>query len=243
MAAAVEVIEQEGWAELVLNRPHRRNAIDADLGVGLAAGLQRLDANDAAQVILLRGAGGAFCSGLDLKAFNADPPPEWMPQFGSIWRSAHKALYECRKPVVAALEGFAINGGAALALAADLLVAGEGAFLQVGEAQQGLAAPYNMAWLRLRHSEAVAARLALTGTRFAGPELAAMGIAHACVPDAEVLAQTRALAQRLASYPQGALTRIKATLRAYNDAPADAWFDRAVRAAPGRGPGAFGPVR
>ena len=243
MAAAVEVIEQDGWAELVLNRPERRNAIDADVGIGLAEGLRRLDANDAARVILLRGAGGAFCSGLDLKAFNADPPPEWMPRFGGIWRSAHKALYECRKPVVVALERFAINGGAALALAADLLVAGEGAFLQVGEVQQGLAAPYNMAWLRMRHSEAVAARLALTGRRFAGPELAAMGIAHACAPDAEVLARTRELAQRLATYPQGALVRIKATLRAYHDAPADAWFDRAVGAAGERGPKGFGPVR
>ena len=60
---------------------------------------------------------------------------------------AHSALFNCTKPIVGALERYAINGGAALAIARDYLVAGEQAFLQVGEVQIGMAAPYNMAWL------------------------------------------------------------------------------------------------
>ena len=187
------------------------------------------------RAILLRGAEGAFCSGLDTKAFNADPPPEWLPKFNVIWRAVHRALYDCGKPIVAAFERYGINGGAALALAADLLIAGETAFLQVGQVRHGMAAPFNIAWLRLRHPESVAAKLALTGRRFTEPELAAMGVAYACVPDEEVLPRARELAAELASYPAGAAARIKATMRAYNDASANAWFDRAVAASPATG--------
>ncbi|MDE0658645.1 MAG: enoyl-CoA hydratase/isomerase family protein [Gammaproteobacteria bacterium] len=139
--AVVEYLDHGRWAEVVLNRPERRNAINGPLGEALAAAIKRAGDDDGIQAVLLRGADGAFCSGLDLKAFNADPPPDWMPRFPAIWRRAHKAIFECRKPIVVALERFAINGGAALALAADLLVTGETAFLQVGEVRQGLAAP------------------------------------------------------------------------------------------------------
>ena len=232
--AEVELVDHGRWAEVILNRPERRNAVNGPLGEALAAAIRQADAADAVQAVLLRGAGGAFCSGLDLKAFNAEPAPDWMPRFGDIWRAAHTAIYECGKPIVAALERFAINGGAALALAADLLVAGETAFLQVGEVKQGMAAPYNMAWLRLRHSEDVAARLTLTGRRFAGSELATLGIAYSVAADPDVVSTARRLVEDLAGYPDGALKRIKAVLRAYNDTPADDWFDQATRHA---GPG------
>ena len=234
--ATVETIAHDGWAELVLNRPERRNAIDGDLGMALAGALRALDTDDAVRVILLRGAEGAFCSGLDLKAFRADPPPEWLPKFNVIWRAVHTALYDCRKPVVAALERYAINGGAALALAADLLVAGETAFLQVGEVRMGMSAPFNIAWLRLRHPESIAAKLTLTGRRFTGPELVALGIAYACVSDNEVLGQARELATEIASFPAGAVMGIKATIRSYNDTSANAWFDKAIASGPATGP-------
>ena len=230
--ATVETITHGGWAELVLNRPERRNAIDGDLGMALAGALRALDTDDAVRAILLRGAEGSFCSGLDLKAFRADPPPEWLPKFNVIWRAVHTALYDCRKPIIAALERFAINGGAALALAADLLVAGETAFLQVGEVRMGMRAPFNIAWLRLRHPESIAAKLALTGRRFTGPELTGMGVAHTCVPDAEVLVRAQEMANELASYPAGAVMGAKAAIRAYNDTSASAWFDKAAATGP-----------
>ena len=225
----VETTAHDGWAEVVLNRPERRNAINGPLGEGLAEAFRAASGAADVQVVLLRGAEGAFCSGLDLKAFNAEPPPEWLARFNGIWRGAHKAIFECPKPVVVALERYAINGGAALALAADLLVVGETAFLQVGEVKMGMAAPYNMAWLRLRHSENITAKLTLTGRRFPGTELAALGVAFEAVADADVVARGRELAAELAAYPAGALARIKAAMRAYNDAPADAWFDRATQ--------------
>ena len=126
--------------------------------------------------------------------------------------------------MIGALERYAINGGAALALACDLLVAGDEAFLQVGEVQIGMAAPYNMAWLSLRHSEQVMAQVALVGDRLVGESLVALGLAVSASSDP--LAGARDLARRLADYPDGGLVRIKAGLRARLDCSADDWFDR-----------------
>jgi len=222
---AVE-IHEDGWAELILNRPERKNAITGPLGEGLTDRLADLDARDDVRVILLRGAGGAFCSGLDLKEFNAEPPPTWLTNFQHIWRGAHRGLFQCSKPIVGALERYAINGGAALALACDYLVMGEGAFLQVGEVQIGMAAPYNLAWLSLRHTEAKMAEIALLGDRLDGVRMLHLGIAQRSVPDGEVLAEATAVCERLATFPDVGLQRIKAGLRARLEVGADAWFDR-----------------
>lgn len=222
----VEIIHHDNWAEVILSRPERKNAITGPLGVALAEALSSLNKNDAVQLVMLRGAGGAFCSGLDLKEFNADPAPDWLPSFQSIWRDAHRALFEFEKPLIGALERYAINGGAALAIACDFLVTGQEAFLQVGEVQLGMSAPYNMAWFNLRHSEAVIAELTLIGDRLPGPELLRLGIAQRCVPDDHVVSETQALCERLANFPPGALARIKRGIRARLNETADVWFDR-----------------
>jgi enoyl-CoA hydratase/carnithine racemase len=222
----VLIERHHGWAEIVLSRPERKNAITGPLGRALAAALDAMAEDDTVNLVLLRGAGGAFCSGLDLTEFNAQPAPEWLGEFQQIWRGAHRALFRFDKPIVGAMERYAINGGAALAIACDQLIVGERAYLQVGEVQLGMAAPYNLAWLALRHGEAVGAQVALLGDRLAGPDLLRLGIAQRCVADADVLTEATALCERLAGYPQGALARIKRGLRArlYDDA--DTWFDR-----------------
>ena len=223
----VLIESHDGWAEIILNRPASRNAINGPLGSALSEAFRAVDADETVNVVLFRGAQGAFCSGLDLKAFNADPPPAWLADFQSIWRSAHKAIFDCRKPIVGALERYAINGGAALALAADLLVTGENAFLQVGEVQQGMAAPYNLAWMRLHHSQALANQIALIGRRFPGSELKSLGIATQSVADDQVITAATELTQQLAGYPPEALMRIKSGLRRYGPDSADEWFDLA----------------
>jgi enoyl-CoA hydratase/carnithine racemase len=236
---AAELVRHDGWAELVLNRPERKNAITGPMGVAISECLAAVDADESIQVVLLRGAGGAFCSGLDLKEFNADPAPDWLPEFQTLWRGAHRALYDCPVPIIGALERYAINGGAALALACDLLITGREAFLQVGEVQLGMAAPYNLAWLALRHPEPVAARLAMIGRRHTGEELVGMGVAHECVQDDQVLAAATELAVAMSAYPEGGTRTIKAGIRAASDVSADEWFDRftATRPAGERPPG------
>lgn len=218
--------KHDGWAEVILNRPERKNAITGPLAVALTEALAEIDSDEAIRVVLLRGAGGAFCSGLDLKEFNADPKPDWLPGFRQLWHGAHCALFNCRKPIVGALERYAINGGAALALACDLLVVGEEAWLQVGEVQQGMSAPYNMAWLNLRHSEAVAMRIAMIGDRIAGAELAKLGVATEVVADETIVERATELVTQLAGYPPGGVTGIKAGLRSRIKDDADTWFGR-----------------
>lgn len=216
---------KDGVAEIVLNRPARRNAVTGPLAKRLHEEVVAATEDDEVAVLLIRGAGGAFCSGLDLGEFRADPPPEWMPDFSGLWLDVHAALYDCPKPVVAALERFAINAGSALALAADLLVAGEHAFLHVGEIQMGMAAPMNMAWLRLRHPESVAAGLAIVGRRYAGPELAAMGVATEVVADDAVLDRAREPSATIAGYPPSGVRAIKSTvIRGRPAASGREWF-------------------
>ncbi|MEM9623092.1 MAG: enoyl-CoA hydratase-related protein, partial [Pseudomonadota bacterium] len=145
---------------------------------------------------------------------------------------AHRALFNTSKTTIGVLQRYAINGGAALALACDLLAVGEDAYLQVGEVQIGMAAPYNLAWLSLRHTESVTATLALLGERLNGPELVRLGVAQLCVDDAQLLQRGRQLAEQLAGYEGHGLKRIKAGMRARTDITADAWFDRFTLANP-----------
>lgn len=227
------VVHEQGWAEVILNRPHRKNAITGPLGLDLASALRHAEQNPLVRVILLKGAGGSFCSGLDLKEFNAEPQPEWLADFQHIWRDAHRALFESTKPIVGCLQKYAINGGAALALACDLLIVGDESFLQVGEVQIGMAAPYNLAWLSLRHSEGRVAQTALVGDRMYGPQLQDMGIAYRSVDEAQTQAVTAELCERLAGYREGGLQRIKAGLRSHLTLTADQWFDQFTVVDPG----------
>lgn len=225
-----------GRAEIVLNRPERKNAVTGPLARSVREALETAEADANVRVILLRGESGVFCSGLDLKEFNADPRPEWLPGFQGDWRALHERLFACDKPVVCALEGYAINAGSALALSADYLVAGETAFLQVGEVRQGRPAPMNLAWLLARHSDAVTRRIMLLGQRIPGPALVRLGIAHAVAADSEVLTEARKLAGELAEIsPEGtsAMKRLFRTLGTGGEP--ESWFERVSKAASSAG--------
>jgi len=211
---AVIVERHEGWAELVLNRPERRNAIEGTLAAAMREALAELNADEAVRAIVLRGAGGAFCSGLDIKAFNADPPPPWAATFRATWDEVHCLLIESPKAIIGALEKYAINGGAALAIACDLLVAGRSAYLQVGEIQIGMAAPKNIAWLVLKHGEAAAARICLVGDKVDADTMLRQNLACEVVDDDQVAARAFALAERIVGFPPAGVPRIKTSLRA-----------------------------
>jgi enoyl-CoA hydratase/carnithine racemase len=226
--APVLAIPHEGWGELVLNRPGRRNALAPDSAAALREGLSTLLAGGA-RVVLLRGEGGTFCSGLDVDLFQAGAGAAW----AADWTGFHRDLHACPAVVICALERYAINAGAALALGSDLMVAGEGAILTVGEAAIGMHAPMNLAWLRLKAPESVAAQLALGAGRMGGADLHRLGLAWALVPDGEVHDHARAAAIRMAGWPAGTLAGIKAALRRPIPDGGDV-FD-AVQARPGQG--------
>jgi enoyl-CoA hydratase/carnithine racemase len=209
-------------ADVVLNRPERKNAITPALAVQLRDAIDALGADPTVSCILLRGAGGSFCSGIDLKVAGSDLRDEPI----SAWAAVHTALYCSSVPVVVALERFAINAGASLALAADVVVAGSGSFLQVSEIAMGVAAPMCQAWLHLRHSAAVGDRVTLLGDRIPADELLRLGLVTEVVEDTRVVERAEQLADRIAGHPlagRQAVARVWELLRGRHDDPA-AWF-------------------
>ncbi|WP_153505067.1 enoyl-CoA hydratase/isomerase family protein [Cumulibacter manganitolerans] len=182
-------------AEITLNRPERRNALTAGLVTELHAEVGSANRADEVGAILIHGAGGSLCSGLDLK----DPG---VAEIAPAWQSFHRSIAAMHTPLVIALEGAAINAGAALTFAGDIVIAGRSAFLEVMEARIGMMPPVNLAWLLYRHSVALGSRLALTCERVTGPDLERLGIAQRVVEDDAVLNAARAMARQIADYPK-----------------------------------------
>lgn len=232
--------DRNGVAVIELNRPERKNAIIAPMLDELTAHVTDVNADDDIGAVLLCGAGGSFCSGLDLGEYNAEPPPPWLATAGESIRAAHVALGACPHPVVVALERYAINGGAAFALAGDLIVTGTDAWLQVGEARLGMNAPMNLAWLVARYPPATVLQIVLVGDRVTGADLLRLGIAHEVVDDADVRARAEALAEQIAAYPPGAARRLKASTLGLSggspDTTSAAWFELAATTAPTAAP-------
>ncbi|MGA7759253.1 MAG: enoyl-CoA hydratase/isomerase family protein [Ilumatobacteraceae bacterium] len=234
----VNRIDRDGVAIIELNRPARKNAIIPPMLDELAAVVTAVNADPDVYAVLLCGTGGAFCSGLDLTEFNADPPPAWLATSGASVQAAHEALGVCPHPIVVALERYAINGGAAFALAGDLIVSGRDAWLQVGEAQLGMQAPMNLAWLVARYPMATVMQVVLAGERIPGPELHRLGIAYEVVDDGAVRARAEELAATIAAFPPGAARRLKsAALCLAESGPIGSeWFTRAAALAPAAAP-------
>ncbi len=218
----VLIERHDGWATVTLNRPERRNAITGPMMDALADAIDELSADGDVAAIVLRGAEGAFSSGVDLTELQAGHP--WASTFHLSLRRAHIALYLCACPIVVALERYGINGSAALALSGDLVVAGEGAFLQIGEIVMGARMPMNAAWVRLKAGETVLARMALIGDRVVASELRSLGLIHDIVADDAVARSAEAHAERLASCPEGSARQIKADIRSRQDLDPEEWF-------------------
>ncbi len=152
--------ERRGSVLLItLNRPQVRNAVNGAVAEGVAGALDELDADDALSVGILTGAGGFFCAGMDLGAFVRGESP-WFGDRGF----AGIAQRASRKPLIAAIEGFAVAGGMEIALACDLIVAAKGAKMGIPEAKRSLVAAGG-ALLRLprRMPYHMVMELALTG--------------------------------------------------------------------------------
>ncbi|WP_235736823.1 enoyl-CoA hydratase/isomerase family protein [Nocardioides alcanivorans] len=190
-------------AEVVLNRPRQRNALSLEMIAMLRDRLQEITADSSVEVILLRGAGGCFCSGLDLSSIDPQQAPDELIYPALL--SVHAQLARTDQAIVVALEKAAINGGAALALAGDLVIAGETSFLRIFELSMGLRIPMNLAWLASRYGSSTAMQLILEGKPWFGEDLRRLAVASQSVPDGDVLATARQVAAHLGAYPAGAI--------------------------------------
>ena len=171
---AVLTERRDGVLVITLDRPEARNAVNRAVAEGIAAALDALDRDDALAVGVLTGAGAGFCAGMDLKAFVAGESSsvEGRGFAGIVERAA-------RKPLIAAVEGFAVAGGLEVALACDLIVAARGARLGVPEVKRSLVASGG-ALLRLprRLPYGVALEMALTGEPIDAERAHALGLVN-----------------------------------------------------------------
>jgi len=172
--SAVLTERRDGVLLITLNRPEARNAVNGALAQGVAAALDDFDASEDVSVGVLTGAGKGFSSGMDLKAFTTGERP-WVDDrgFAGITRRA------AEKPLIAAIEGFAVAGGFEIALSCDLIVAARDARIGIPEAKRGLVAAAG-ALIRLpkRIPYHVAMELALTGDTIVAERAHELGIVN-----------------------------------------------------------------
>ena len=205
---------------ITLNRPEVRNAVNAALAAGVAAALDELDGDESLSVGVLTGAGGFFCAGMDLGAFVKGESP-WFGDRGF----AGIAQRASRKPLIAAIEGFAVAGGMEIALACDLIVASRGAKLGIPEAKRSLVAAGG-ALLRLprRIPYHVVMELALTGDPLPAERFHELGLVNRLSEPQGAVAAALELAATLAGNGPLALIASKQILQEQFDwSSAEMW--------------------
>ncbi len=207
---------------ITLNRPDARNAVNGALANGMADALDTLDGDDELSVGVITGAGKGFCSGMDLKAFvTGDAPFHPVRGFAGIVQKP------AEKPLIAAVEGFAVAGGFEIALACDLLVAASGARLGVPEVKRSLVAAGG-ALLRLPRKlpANLAMELALTGDPIDAERGAALGLVNRVAEPGNALADALELAGAIAKNGPLALAATKKILVESSDWTDDEFWQK-----------------
>jgi enoyl-CoA hydratase/carnithine racemase len=209
MGEVVSYQLEDGVAWLVIDRPEARNAINQAVGKGLWEGFRRFEEDPAAAVLVLTGAGEAFCAGADLKEMAAlgltVPPRDMAPNLGRN--------LQVTKPVIAAVNGPAFGGGFLLAQMCDLCVAGTSAQFAITEARWGRGAPWAapLPWLV---PPRVAMELLLTGEPIDAQRAYEVGLVNRVVPDPELRSEAGRLARRIAGNAPLSVRAAKAMVQA-----------------------------
>lgn len=209
-------------AVVTINRPEARNAVNERVASGMAAALDDLDQRAEVRVIVLTGAGGTFCAGMDLKGFlTGENALAGGRGFGGIVQRPPG------KPVIAAVEGYALAGGFEIALACDLIIASEDATFGLPEVTRGLVAGAG-GLLRLpdRIPYHLAMEIALTGDRYPAERLWQAGLISRLVPAGQALARAAEVAVRIAQNAPLALAATKRIIVESADWPAAEAFAR-----------------
>jgi enoyl-CoA hydratase/carnithine racemase len=226
---AVLTERRDGVLLITLNRPDARNAVNGALAQGIAGALDALDADDDMRIGVLTGAGKGFSSGMDLKAFVKGERPYVDDRgFAGITQRASD------KPLIAAIEGFAVAGGFEIALSCDLIVAARGARLGIPEAKRSLVAAAG-ALIRLpkRIPYHVAMELALTGDPIEAERAAELGLVNRLTDPGGAVDAALELAAAIARNGPLALTASKQIIRSSLDwTEAEAWQKQGEIAGP-----------
>jgi enoyl-CoA hydratase len=200
------VTETRGRVRLItLNRPEARNAVNTALAQSLVAAIEDLDSDDGLTAGVLTGAGGGFSAGMDLKAFASEGPPKGFDQFlrnGS------------QKPLIAAVEGFALAGGLEIALTCDLIVAARGVKLGIPEVNKGLfAAGGGLFRLPGRVPYGVAMEMALTSDPILAEQAHELGLVARLAEPGKAAEAALELAERIAQNAPLAVAASKQIVR------------------------------
>ncbi len=193
MANEVLVDVTDGIMTVTLNRPEAKNAANRAVAVGVAAAMDELDGNDSIHVAILTGAGGTFCAGMDLKAFvSGEMPMVEGRGFAGLTESTP------RKPLIAAIEGYALAGGLELAISCDLIVTADDAKFGIPEVKRGLAAAAGgLVRLPRQIPSRLAMELAITGDFISAQRAYEIGLVNQVVASGTALEAARALAAKI----------------------------------------------
>ena len=186
-------------AVVTMNRPEAKNALSLPMLVGMADAWVEIDRNDDIRSAILTGAGGTFCAGMDLKAMGGPDAEKYQSRMADDPDLHWKALlrhYQLKKPLIAAVEGWAVAGGTEILQATDIRVAAAGAKFGVFEARRGLF-PLGGSTVRLRRQipYTVAMDLLLTAREVSAEEALRIGLIGRVVPDGQALDEALAVAE------------------------------------------------
>ena len=206
------LIENHGAVRvLTLNRPHKHNALDTPLTQALLDGLRAADADATVHAVVLTGAGKSFCAGADTTEFSALTPsdPQAVMTRADLTSSLHLIFSKMSKPVISAVRGNALGGGAGLAIACDMMLIADSARFGYPELKHGIVAAVVLANLVRQVGRKLAFELVAMAEPISGVQAHAMGLANHVLPEAEVLPASIALAERLAAWSPLAMATTK----------------------------------
>ena len=218
MNAPPELLEtiEDGIATLTFNRPERLNALSTPIMEGLLDGLPRLAGDPGVKVVVLTGAGRAFCAGGDVKSMAEGSVQRSTAEATTRLRSrmeVSRILHELPKPTIAMINGPAASAGLALALACDLRIAGTSARLVTAFVRVGFSGDFGGSYFLTRLVGTAKAReLYFTGRPVEAGEALSLGLVNRVIPDEELATVTMELARSLAQGPSIALSLMKCNL-------------------------------
>src|SRR3954468_14464675 len=183
---------------LTLNRPEKRNALDTALSSALLEALRAADKEEEVRCVVLAGAGPGFCAGADLSEFKGLGDPQAAETRAELTMQLHLAFSRMLTPVVTAINGAAMGGGAGLAIAGDLAVMAQTAKLGYPETKHGIVAAIVMANLGPQIGRKAAFELVALGEPIEAPRALELGMVNRVVPLAKLMSEALSLAEQLA---------------------------------------------